>query len=363
MARRNRRFSVFSLSFLDVMSCGFGAVVLIFLIINHATEEEAKVVNKDLLSEIRLLDYQVQNGERDLFELKERLEALLQRLSDSNQKLTSTDARLDQTREKFADLDAESLAQEENLNELKTDVESREQELERLKALNDANDGGRIRAVSGEGDRQYLTGMKVGGKHILIAIDTSASMLDESIVNVIRRRNMPDERKLLAPKWQRAVRTVEWIAAQMPLDANFQIFGFNTQTRSLVPDLEDTWVPLAEGRELDAAVQAVKEVIPDGGTSLTNLVSAMNELTPLPDNVYLVVDSLPTQGSREPRRATISGRDRLELFSQAIRAIPKQVPINVILFPMEGDPLASAAFWNLARVSGGSFLSPSRDWP
>jgi hypothetical protein len=89
----------------------------------------------------------------------------------------------------------------------------------------------------------------------------------------------------------------------------------------------------------------------------------MNELTPLPDNVYLVVDSLPTQGSREPRRATISGRDRLELFSQAIRAIPKQVPINVILFPMEGDPLASAAFWNLARVSGGSFLSPSRDWP
>jgi hypothetical protein len=363
VARRNRRFSVFSLSFLDVMSCGFGAVVLIFLIINHATEEEAKVVNKDLLSEIRLLDYQVQNGERDLFELKERLEALLQRLSDSNQKLTSTDARLDQTREKFADLDAESLAQEENLNELKTDVESREQELERLKALNDANDGGRIRAVSGEGDRQYLTGMKVGGKHILIAIDTSASMLDESIVNVIRRRNMPDERKLLAPKWQRAVRTVEWIAAQMPLDANFQIFGFNTQTRSLVPDLEDTWVPLAEGRELDAAVQAVKEVIPDGGTSLTNLVSAMNELTPLPDNVYLVVDSLPTQGSREPRRATISGRDRLELFSQAIRAIPKQVPINVILFPMEGDPLASAAFWNLARVSGGSFLSPSRDWP
>lgn len=77
MARRDRRFNVFSLSFLDVMSCGFGAVVLIFLIINHATEEEAKVINKDLLSEVRLLDYQVQNGERDLFGLKEQLDALL----------------------------------------------------------------------------------------------------------------------------------------------------------------------------------------------------------------------------------------------------------------------------------------------
>ena len=363
MARRDRRFNVFSLSFLDVMSCGFGAVVLIFLIINHATEEEAKIINKDLLSEIRLLDYQVQNGERDLFELKERLDALLQRLSDSDQKLTSTDARLDQTKEKFAELDAESLAQQENLNALKSDVESREQELDRLKALEDASDGGRIRAVSGEGDRQYLTGMKVGGKHILIAVDTSASMLDDSIVNVIRRRNMPPERQRLAPKWQRAVRTVEWIAAQMPLDANFQILGFNTEAVSLVPDLEDTWVPLSEGRELDAAVTKVQEVIPSGGTSLTNLVSAINELSPLPDNVYLIVDSLPTQGNREPRRATISGRDRLDLFSQAIRNIPKQVPINVILFPMEGDPLASAAYWNLARVSGGSFLSPSRDWP
>ena len=75
MARRQT--NVFSLSFLDVMSCGFGAVVLIFLIINHATQEQAEVVNQDLLSEIRLLDYQVQNGERDLVELKEELEDLL----------------------------------------------------------------------------------------------------------------------------------------------------------------------------------------------------------------------------------------------------------------------------------------------
>ena len=69
MARR-RETNIFSLSFLDVMSCGFGAVVLIFLIINHATEKEAAVVNQDLLAEIRLLDYQVQNGEKDLVELQ-----------------------------------------------------------------------------------------------------------------------------------------------------------------------------------------------------------------------------------------------------------------------------------------------------
>ncbi len=360
---RNRRFSVFSLSFLDVMSCGFGAVVLIFLIINHAAEEDAKVVNEELLSEIRLLDYQVQNGERDLFELKEQLDAILQRVSDATRKLVSTESSLKETSKQFAELAAESLAQEASLEELKSDVDTREEELARLKSINEANEGGRIRSFTGEGDRQYLTGLKVGGKHILIALDTSASMLDESIVNVIRRRNMPDERKRVSPKWQRAVRTVEWLTAQLPLEASFQIYGFNVEARSLLEEHQGEWIALAEGRELDDALEALREVVPDRGTSIANLITAVNEMSPPPDNVYLIIDSLPTQGTREPRRATISGGDRLKLFADAIRALPKQVPINVIMFPMEGDPMAPAAYWNLARISGGAFLSPSRDWP
>lgn len=361
MARR--AVNVFSLSFLDVMSCGFGAVILIFLIINHSTQEEEKTINKDRLSEVRLLDYQVQNGERDLFELLERMNLLSQRISDSDSKLVSSRKLLDDRREDFETLTAESIAQEESLKSLKSDVDSREEELERLRSLEEANDGSRARSFTGEGDRQYLTGLKVGGKNILIAVDTSASMLDDSIVNVIRRRNMNDERRRMAPKWQRAVRTAEWLSAQLPLDASFQIYGFNVEAASLLPDQNGKWIPLAEGRELDSAINALRETVPDGGTSLTNLVTAIGELQPPPDNVYLIVDSLPTRGERKPRGATVTGRQRLELFSQAVSQLPRQIPVNVIMFPMEGDPMASAAFWNLARASGGSFLSPSRDWP
>jgi hypothetical protein len=226
-----------------------------------------------------------------------------------------------------------------------------------------ASDGGRIRSFSGEGDRQYLTGLKVGGKHVLIAIDTSASMLDETIVNVIRRRNMPDERKRAAPKWQRAVRTAEWLSAQLPLDAHFQLLGFNVTTESLVPGNAGGWIPLGEGRELDAGMEQLRGTAPRNGTSLANLVSAITALSPPPDNVYLIVDSLPTQGAQPPRSRTVSGRDRLKLFGDAISKLSPQVPINVILFPMEGDPMAAAAYWNLARTTGGSFISPSKDWP
>jgi hypothetical protein len=361
-----RQLNVFSLSFLDVMSCGFGAVVLIFLIINHATQEEGERLNQDRLSEVRMLDYQVQQGEKQMFQLLERMDTLDQRLDESDRQLASTRTAIERRREDFEELEQESLAQEESLNELKTDVETREEELERLRALEAANQGGRIRSFTGEGDRQYLTGLKVGGKRILVAVDTSASMLDDSIVNVIRRRNMDDDRKRAAPKWQRAVRTVEWIGAQLPLDADFQIIGFNTEARSLLPGSEAVidWVPLGEGRELDAGLKALRnDLVPANGTSLVNLVDTINAMSPRPDNVYLVTDSLPTQGANPPRGATITGRQRLELYSEAVERLPQEVPVNVIMFPMEGDPMASAAFWNLARTTGGSFLSPSRDWP
>ena len=345
------------------MFCGFGAVVLIFVLVSKQTDDEFKVINKEMLSEIRLLDYQVQTGEKDLFQLQVLLDELKQRIADSARKLLTTEVDIDRSREEFKDLDLNSFAQLAHLNRLKSDVETREEELKRLRALQEASKGSRIREIEGAGDRQYLTGLKVGGKHILIAMDTSASMLDDTIVNVLRRRNMSEERKRLAPKWQRAIRTVEWLSAQIPLDANFQIYGFNVEATSFIPEEQGKWIPLGEGRELEQSLNEVRSRIPDKGTSLENLITAMNELTPLPDNVYLIIDSLPTQGTREPRAATVSAKERLKLFGEALRRLPANVPVNVIMFPMEGDLMAAAAYWNLARTTGGSFLSPSSDWP
>jgi hypothetical protein len=47
-----------------------------------------------------------------------------------------------------------------------------------------------VKGFIGNGDRQYLTGLKVGGDRILFLVDASASMMDETVVNVIRLRNM-----------------------------------------------------------------------------------------------------------------------------------------------------------------------------
>jgi hypothetical protein len=73
---------------------------------------------------------------------------------------------------------------------------------------------------------------------------------------------------------------------------------------------------------------------------------------------------LPTQGASPPLlRKTIDGDGRLQLFQRAIARLPQGIPVNVILLPMEGDPMAPGAYWALARRTNGSFLSPARDWP
>ena len=59
----------------------------------------------------------------------------------------------------------------------------------------------------------------------------------------------------------------------------------------------------------------------------------------------------------------VSGKQRRRLFNRAIDLLGRRIPVNVILFPMEGDPNAASAYWKLAVATRGSFLSPAEDWP
>jgi len=220
-----------------------------------------------------------------------------------------------------------------------------------------------VRRFSGDGDRQYLTGLKLGGKRILILLDASASMLDHSLVNVIRMRNMPETVQRRAPKWQRAVNTVDWLSAQLPKDSQYQIYTFNTQARPVMPDTAGKWLAVSDREQLDKSVDRLRELTPANGTSLAAAFAVAGAMNPRPDNIYLITDGLPTQGSGAATSGKVSGRDRLKLYNQALSALPRGVPVNVILAPMEGDPDAASAFWRLAQATRGSFLAPAKDWP
>jgi hypothetical protein len=266
----------------------------------------------------------------------------------------------------LADSDKTTLSRREAIERLKADLKSLEEGNRRLEgATKDASaTGTRVRGFIGTGDRQYLTGLRVGGERILLMVDVSASMLDETVVNVLRMRNMSDARKLQSDKWRRTLSTVDWISAQLPLESQFQLYAFNTKAWSLVDGSEGKWLKTNDPNALTEALEKLRKTVPKDGTSIENAFVALNALNPRPDNVIMVTDGLPTQGASAPLiRKTIDGDDRLKLFERAFAKYPRTVPFNVILMPMEGDPMAPSAFWVASRDTGGSFLSPSKDWP
>jgi hypothetical protein len=311
------------------------------------------------------LEEQVLDGYKNLVVLRNSLES-----TDEAVPAEGLAARIleetERLRQQLAEADKETLSKRESIERLKQDLKSLDESNRRLSAgtPSPGQPGTRIKGFVGSGDRQYLTGLKVGGQRIAILVDVSASMMDDSVVNVIRLRNMPESRRLAAVKWRRTVATVDWITSQLPAKAQFQAYAFNTRARPLVPGTDGKWLPAGDAKLLNDALRELHRTVPQDGTSLENAFTALRSLSPKPDNIILVTDGLPTQGESPPAvRKTIDGEGRLKLFQRAIDRLPPGVPVNVILLPMEGDPLAPGAYWALARRTDGAFLSPARDWP
>jgi von Willebrand factor type A domain len=367
MARRRRKFDVFSMSFLDTICCAFGAVVLLYMVINASSGRKFVHNTAALKSQADLIEQQVLEGYQDLAVAKSRLvqtDAEAKRSQTEEQRMATESAEL---RQQLADAEGTSLSRREAIEKLKADIQAMEEGNRRLEGASkdkNAETGTRVRGFVGDGDRQYLTGLKVGGKHILLLVDVSASMLDETVVNIIRMRNMADSRKILADKWRRTVSIVDWLVSQIPLDSQFQIYAFNTKAWPLAPGTEGKWLESKDQDSLDHAMTALHQAVPAEGTSLENAFAVVMAMNPRPDNVILITDGLPTQGASAPMlKKTVSGDDRLKFFERAWGKYPRNVPLNVIKMPMEGDPSGPSALWVAARTTGGAFMSPSKDWP
>jgi hypothetical protein len=366
MPRRRRRFDIFSMSFLDTICCAFGAIVLLYMILNAAGSRMFQKDTSELRAEVDKVEEEVLQGYADLVVLRNSLK---QTESDTDRAEGLSDRVLDETeklRVQLADADKTAVSRREAIERLKADLRQTEESQQRLKAGTPApgKPGNRVKGFAGTGDRQYLSGLKLGGQHIAILVDVSASMLDETVVNVIRLRNMPESRRLSSEKWRRTVATIDWLTAQIPPKSKFQVLAFNTKAWPIVPNSTGRWLDGSDAQALTDVVSHLRRTVPADGTSLENAFTLMNSLNPAPDNVFIITDGLPTQGANPPVvKKTIDGDGRLKLFERALGKYPNRVPANVILMPMEGDPAAPAAYWTLARRTNGAFLMPAKDWP
>jgi hypothetical protein len=353
------------MSFLDCMSCGFGAVILFFMIINAQVSHDVDSPPVQLMAETNRLEYEILEQRKDLVLARNTMEELEDQRAEAANEIAQITALIEKLKIELATHDNETLAKIERVEKLQSDIKSLEEQRKRLLAVEQEKqeEGMQVRTYTGDGDRQYLTGLKVGGERILIMVDNSASMLDEKIINILRRRNMSEGEKLRSAKWRQAVASVDWLSAQLPVDSKFQIYTFNTTVAPVLEGTEGTWLDVGDGTQLNEAIRILRRTVPENGTNMLDAFKAVQQLQPPPDNLILLVDGLPTMNSPSTERGMVTGQERLKFYYEAEAELPNRIPVNILLYPMEGDYNAAIVYWVLAFGSGGSFMSISRDWP
>ena len=367
MARKRRPTEIFSMSFLDCMSCGFGAVILFFMIINAQVRQTTEQDPTSLMSETKKLEVEILDGRKNLVLARNTIEQLEDQNQTAEGQIAQILALIEELQAELSKYDKDTLAKIERVEELQSDIRSLEEEVERLLSLADEqelkDDNIREFDDEGQGSRQYLTGLKLNGSRTLILVDRSASMLDDTIVNIIRRRNMSERDKLRSIKWRQVVASVDWLTAQIRPGAEFQIYMFNNRVEPVIKGSGGTWLRADDSTQLDEAVRVLQRTAPANGTNMHAAFAAARELEPRPDNIILLADGLPTMDDATTSRATVTGRQRIRLFTDATRELPGGVPVNILLYPLEGDYEAAILYWSLAFDTGGSMISVSRDWP
>jgi len=225
MARKRRPMEVFSMSFLDCMSCGFGAVILFFMIINSHVNATTDTDSTPLMAETNRLEIEVLEGRKNLALARNTKQKLQTEKEEADDKIAQIIALIQELQAELDKYDNDTLAKIERVEKLQSDIKSLEEEVKRLLALKVEKDaaGEQIREFKGDGDRQYLTGLKLGGKHTLILVDRSASMLSDRLINILRTRNLPEEQQLRARKWRQVVATVDWLTSQFAAESEYQI--------------------------------------------------------------------------------------------------------------------------------------------
>jgi hypothetical protein len=164
MRTRRRDIEVFSLSFLDVICCGFGAIILLFVLSKFAEPVILETVNKDLQADIVRLEETLHELRGETAVLNRELEGKIEELSEEKKRLARLQGDLSDIQGQFAA--SRQYAQVQNIIEekLARALQELTAEMKRL-----------LQKQPPKTDRS-VGGIPVDSEYIIFIIDTSGSM-------------------------------------------------------------------------------------------------------------------------------------------------------------------------------------------
>ena len=363
----------FGLSFLDVLSCGLGAAVLLLLILKHGVAEVASDSTQDVAARHEKIQQQLDDKlaekaalEADLLVSQSQLrEAVAKRETLTEQQKSSRQALLDQ-------LSA--------LSQARSDLETAKDTVTDLQAQREAQKAVAEESESVAGQTGQLGGIRVQSNGVVILLDRSSSMLDHSLVEIVRLRTAHPHYRDTAAKWVTARNTVGWAFKHIDPGSTFQVLSFSDAVtdlsgKTIAPGSTMSWLTRGDpGSTFREIQQSIQNTEADGPTNLEAAFKLVSTLTPRPKQVILITDGLPTvpgsarlrsvRGCSSPAR--LSPDCRARIFERAVKLFRRELPrteISIVLLPLEGDAGAMRKYWTFASNTGGRVLTPAPNWP
>jgi len=351
---KRKRTEGFNLAFLDIMSCGLGAIILVFMLVKHNINDSS---------------VELDNLKNDINHLEELKQKSLKNLKSVEAQLAEYTSQETIAKKNHAQMQVILAKKSQNVTATARELDALKSEIKSIKVVKKAD----LIESKQVNEENYILGLKVEGRKIALLVDASASMTHEKLINIIKTKNGSNRDKQRAKKWIRTKKVVKWLLARLGQNSEFIVVAFNEKAKVLG---KKGWVKANASTSVSAILSDLNRVVPEGATNLHLGLQTVNKFSP--SNLYIITDGLPTKGGSSHSSLNIfsgcssllgnskiiSGACRVKLFRQTISDNKrKNVQIDVVLLPLEGDPDAINQYWSWTASTGGLVISPANNWP
>jgi hypothetical protein len=176
--KRRREIEIFSLSFLDVISCGFGAMILLLIIVLAREPVTVEQVSRDLRSEVSQSEAARERLATEHQELVRELEEKKRQLALMQGRFATLGADWERAQRQAGSAQANAEASTRIEEQLKTVQQSLSEEMKRLQNQPD---------YKPPDPNATIGGIPVDSEYIIFVIDTSGSMQQGAWPLVVRK--------------------------------------------------------------------------------------------------------------------------------------------------------------------------------
>ncbi len=328
MRKTRRPIEVFSLSFLDVVSCGFGAIVLLLLISQFSEPRVVEKISKELKQEVQILEEKKMEARGKSRILARQLVSKRKQVSELKEKVARLEAELRRIQGQYHAAQTDSEAKKVIARELEMAKQQLTQDMKRLQKQQPV----KADAVIG--------GIPVDSQYIIFVIDTSGSM--QRFAWPLVRKKMAEILKIYPHV--KGIQVMNDMGDYMFSQYAGRWIPDTPGRRKVILSMLSNWAPFSNSSPVEGVERAIRTFYSRGkNISIYILGDDFSK-----GSIQDVVDTI-----NRLNRADSSGRRRVRIHAVGFPVLIKEAPGS------ENIARFAALMRRLAEDNNGSFVGLS----